>query len=160
MLTSLGYWKLSCRFAFCTPSVVTNEFVSTSKEACVSTAVGGPVWRASLSPAWPFSEPEVREDQRLTFLLSKAWRRIRFLPLKNVRYWSLLCLKKLNTNPLFKTLITMPRHFDETCACARKRIVRRRCSAKRDIQNLPQKQLQTFPVYFDWSMWSVAKRFC
>jgi hypothetical protein len=50
---------------------------------------------------------------------------------------------------LFKKHVTLPRHFVDPCAIARKRITPRCCSSKRDIQKLTRENLQTFSVDFD-----------
>lgn len=53
----------------------------------VTAVVGQPEQCVSLNSAWPFSEPAIREAQRLTVLLSTALTPYKlFEPLANVRY--------------------------------------------------------------------------
>lgn len=68
---------------------------------------------------------------------------------------ALLCHRKFNNSPLFKTHVTIPRHFDKHCACARKHFFRGAAAPWRMFQT-NHKQLQNFPIDFDWNIVSFA----
>jgi hypothetical protein len=72
---------------------------------------------------------------------------------------SLLCHRKFNNSPLFETHITIQRHFEKQCACAKKNIFFRDIAAQRGLFETNHKQLQTFPIYFDWNIISSAHDF-
>jgi hypothetical protein len=80
-----------------------------------------------------------------------------FKSLVNVRYWYVLCPRKFNTSLLFKTHITIPRHFT-TPGNARENLLFHGVELASGTVRISHKKWQKFPVYFDWSLEDVTSQ--